>query len=247
MVHDTQEASILEDKIIFVSGDSTNSTRPVPEPMEIEGTASSTTSLAPSIQSQTQCDTSCSTSAVPSCSTSAVDVSTKPLMRTRTLRSQMSQDEIKMGRTIKMLQKKMRYLLTQQKSYKKRLSVAKEVIKSTSFDSLTKKMTKTAKTFVEMQMTQASKQMRGRRFTLEQKILALSVYKSSPKAYRVLSQICILPKRKTLQCLLQKITLTPGINKKMFDHLSKRVKKMPDNHKYCAFIFDEMANLPTWI
>ncbi|CAG9136455.1 unnamed protein product [Plutella xylostella] len=149
-----------------------------------------------------------------------------------------------MGRTIKMLQKKMRYLLTQQKSYKKRLSVAKEVIKSTSFDSLTKKMTKTAKTFVEMQMTQASKQMRGRRFTLEQKILALSVYKSSPKAYRVLSQICILPKRKTLQCLLQKITLTPGINKKMFDHLSKRVKKMPDNHKYCAIIFDEMAISP---
>lgn len=58
-------------------------------------------------------------------------------------------------------------------------------------------MTKTAKTFVEMQMTQASKQMRGRRFTLEQKILALSVYKSSPKAYRVLSQICTLPKSKT--------------------------------------------------
>ncbi|XP_048483429.1 uncharacterized protein LOC125489900 [Plutella xylostella] len=57
------------------SGGSTNSTRPVPEPMEIEGTVSSTTSLAPSIQSQTQCGTSCSTSAVPSCSTSAVDVS----------------------------------------------------------------------------------------------------------------------------------------------------------------------------
>lgn len=76
----------------------------------------------------------------------------------------------------------------------------------------------------------------GKRFTLDQKILALSLYKPSPKAYRLLSQMCILPSRKTLQNLLHKLDLKVGINEIMFENLKSL---------YCAILFDEMAIQPS--
>lgn len=42
---------------------------------------------------------------------------------------------------------------------------------------------------------------KGRGFTVEDKILALSLYKQSAKGYRLLSRIFSLPSRKTLRYL----------------------------------------------
>lgn len=87
----------------------------------------------------------------------------------------------------------------------------------------------------------ARKKKKGRRFSLDEKILALSIYKPSPKAYRLLSRICVLPSRRTLQDLLHKVNLKCGINDIIFDNLKTRVSKMPDNYKYCCLAFDEIA------
>lgn len=91
-----------------------------------------------------------------------------------------------------------------------------------------------------MQVTQSGKKKQGRHFTINEKILALSLYKPSPKAYRLQSTKCIMPIRKTLH-LLQKINLKPGINEFIFESLKQRVEKMPETHKYCSLLFDEMA------
>ncbi|KAF9806447.1 hypothetical protein SFRURICE_001242, partial [Spodoptera frugiperda] len=90
-------------------------------------------------------------------------------------------------------------------------------------------------------LRQSKKHPKGHRFTLDEKILALSLYKPSPKAYRLLSQICVLPRKSTLNKLMRNIFLLPGPNEMIFEHLKKRVNKMPEIHKYCTVIFDEMA------
>ncbi|KAJ8976852.1 hypothetical protein NQ317_012976 [Molorchus minor] len=82
---------------------------------------------------------------------------------------------------------------------------------------------------------------RGRRFTLDEKVLALTLMKSSGKGYRLLSKIFALPSRQTLTNLLNKIPLKPGINTKLFNTLKDSVMKMCDKEKYCILIFDELA------
>lgn len=113
--------------------------------------------------------------------------------------------------------------------------------KSLQFDVINQKMTKAAQTFINMQIKEAGKKMKGRRFSLREKVLALSLYKPSPKAYRLLSEICILPKQKTLQKLLQNVDVLPGVNEKIFANLKKKVAKMPSHHRFCTLVLDEMA------
>lgn len=63
-------------------------------------------------------------------------------------------------------------------------------------------------------MCQVKNQMlppRGRRCTMEEKILALTLMKSSGKGYRLLSKIFALPSRQTITNLLNRIPLIPGI------------------------------------
>lgn len=94
-----------------------------------------------------------------------------------------------------------------------------------AFEIVCKHMSKTAKIFCHMLATQSAKKKQGHRFTLNQKILPLSLYKPSPKAYRLLSHMCVLPSRRTLQNLLKKVNLKPGINELIFEHLKKESAK----------------------
>jgi len=46
---------------------------------------------------------------------------------------------------------------------------------------------------------------KGRRYDINEKVLALSLYKTSPKGYRYLSTLFALPSRKTLSGFLNKV------------------------------------------
>ena len=98
----------------------------------------------------------------------------------------------------------------------------------------------TANFFLSQQRTQKFKP-RGRRFTIDDKILALSIYKQSGKGYRYLSKIFSLPSRKTLTSMLNKIPFGTGINKHIFDHLKSSVSKMSAINRYCVLLFDEIS------
>ena len=124
---------------------------------------------------------------------------------------------------------------------KNKLKLTKKITFSESYRTVTEHLSDEAKTFFNMQVRQGRKHAKGRRFTLDEKILALSLYKPSPKAYRLLSQICVLPKKTTLNKLLKNVSLSPGPNSIIFEHLKKRVMKMPPKHKLCILTFDEMA------
>lgn len=122
-----------------------------------------------------------------------------------------------------------------------KLKIAKKFSYSKAYTTVTKNLSKAAKTFFDMQIREACKRSKGHRFSLDEKILALSLYKVSPKAYRLLGQICLLPKKSTLNKVMRNLCLLPGPNDIIFKHLKKRVETMPASHKFCTLIFDEMA------
>lgn len=80
------------------------------------------------------------------------------------------------------------------------------------------KLNRITSTFLESQIRTQSKKPRGRRFTFDDKVFALSLFKQSGKAYRLLQKVFALPSRSSLMNLLQKIPFKTGINKKIFQH-----------------------------
>ncbi|KAH1021550.1 hypothetical protein HUJ04_011049 [Dendroctonus ponderosae] len=95
--------------------------------------------------------------------------------------------------------------------------------------------------FVLSQNRNQKRKSRGRRFTLDDKIFALSIYKQSGKGYRFLSKIFSLPSRKTLVKVLRKIPFHFGINPDIFNHLNERVRKLTVLDRNCGLMFDEIA------
>lgn len=105
-------------------------------------------------------------------------------------------------------------------------------------------MTTAAKIFTNMQYTQTHKRARGRRFTLKEKVLSLSMYKKSPKSYTLLYKYFTLPSIKSLKRLLAKVEIESGLNKSLFIKMRETVKELSPEDRLCCLIFDEMSVSP---
>lgn len=81
---------------------------------------------------------------------------------------------------------------------------------------------------------------RGRRWTLDEKLVALSIFKRSPKGYRYLCFLLALPSVRTLQRLLQCLPMAPGINHRIIRHAAKRLNPKCRRDKCVILMFDEM-------
>ncbi|CAH2062492.1 unnamed protein product, partial [Iphiclides podalirius] len=88
---------------------------------------------------------------------------------------------------------------------------------------------------------ESSDEKKGRRFTLEDKLLALAIMKQGPRCYKFLQRIFILPSATTLKKLVKKLNVQPGLNPQIFECIKNEVFSWPDNKKYCSIIFDEMS------
>lgn len=104
-------------------------------------------------------------------------------------------------------------------------------------------MKKPAQLFLHMQL-QTAKKDKGRRFSLEEKVLALSLYKKSPKCYGLLNKYFTWPSSKTMKRLLSNIKITPGINKIILEKLKKTILQLPVTDRLSSLIFDEMSLTP---
>ena len=82
---------------------------------------------------------------------------------------------------------------------------------------------------------------RGRRWNFEEKILALSLLKRSPKSYTLLQALFPFPLGRTLQSLLNTVPFRTGINTHVFDALRHSLQKMSEKYRYCCLMFDEMS------
>ncbi len=95
--------------------------------------------------------------------------------------------------------------------------------------------------FFKMQLTNSGKKNRGQRYTMEQKSLALSLYKHGPKSYRFMQKIFSLPSKRTLQRHNAYLHFEAGIDDEMLDFIKEKVNDLPDIEKYCIVSWDEQS------
>lgn len=150
----------------------------------------------------------------------------------------------KYQRQIRYLNKSLKQSRISTKCLKTRLREVEKTIREQSFQDIIKNMTIPAKIFTKMQYRETSKKHKGRRFSLDEKVLSLSLYKRSPKAYSLFSNYFTLPSAKTLKRLLSGIHISPGINHVVFKKIKTITNKMSINDRLCSLIFDEMYITP---
>ena len=95
--------------------------------------------------------------------------------------------------------------------------------------------------FIRTQMEMSSKSAKGRRWPIKDKMLALSIFYHSRKAYKILGKFFRLPSKRTLLKTLQNSNISPGFSPKIFDALKLKTAEMENEDKQCVLVFDEMS------
>ncbi|CAG4923331.1 unnamed protein product [Colias eurytheme] len=149
---------------------------------------------------------------------------------------------------------KQRYYMTKcrkfmQKICKLRNTITKlkndEVLKALDTDKyvqlLSKYITPSLALILQGEIKNFRRKEKGRRWTKEQKITALRIYKRSPTCYNLLRRLIILPSPSSLKKLLQLFDLKVGINKKIFEMLKKVSKNLKQKDNEFILSFDEIS------
>lgn len=122
----------------------------------------------------------------------------------------------------------------------------KEALKySTSLEFLETRLNKQSLNFLSCQLRMETKNARGRRYSFEDKVFALSLLKQSTRAYKILQKTFALPSRKCLISLLNKIPFNVGINPPIMETLKKSTDKLKFLDKHCILMFDEISLEPS--
>jgi len=96
--------------------------------------------------------------------------------------------------------------------FKNRSRRAEKIAGSYIIKKLNRKVTTVTSLFTKLQLRETMKKKKGLRFTLEEKMLSLSIYKRSPKGYRLLSNLFTLPCKRTLNNLPSTVSIGPGVS-----------------------------------
>lgn len=94
---------------------------------------------------------------------------------------------------------------------------------------------------LQSQLKNTSRKLSGRRWTLDDKVLALSLYKKSSSCYRLLRRLFCLPSISSLKALLNKIPLECGINIQIINTVKEITLKRTVQDNLCILAFDEMS------
>jgi len=95
--------------------------------------------------------------------------------------------------------------------------------------------------FLRTQLRLINRKRQGFRWKDTDKAFALSLFHASPKAYRILKQLFLLPSVNTLRRIMRKIRVYPGFNRIILKALQTKISSMPANSELCCVTFDEMA------
>ncbi|XP_034232764.1 uncharacterized protein LOC117640395 [Thrips palmi] len=89
------------------------------------------------------------------------------------------------------------------------------------------------------ELLNGSRHPRGRDWCEESKCLSLVIKSCSRKTYSLLEKMFVLPSSRTIQNVLSRIPLEPGINEGFFDHLARQVETMTPKEKFVSLNWDE--------
>ena len=101
------------------------------------------------------------------------------------------------------------------------------------------KLSRPQQLFIEMQLRNVDLNPRGRRFTEEEKVLALSIFKKSPAAYTHMANLFTVPSKTVLRDYLSEIPLDTGINMSIVKHLTDLTKNLTLKDKQLSACWDE--------
>lgn len=98
------------------------------------------------------------------------------------------------------------------------------------------------KIFVRMQLVNKNVKKKGHRFSTDEKLLCLAIYKNSPKCYKLLQKLFTMPSISTIRSILKLVKFGPGLNNNnVVTFLKHETSKWSDRRKYCSILFDEVA------
>ncbi|KAB0801097.1 hypothetical protein PPYR_05451 [Photinus pyralis] len=157
--------------------------------------------------------------------------------------NQLSPKALKLYKKVVQLTRVKRRLNSRQNSLKEDLINAYNLSQE---DFLTR-LSPIAQKFFILQVGQSKKCPRGRRFSMDDKIMALSIYKQGRGGYKVLKSMgFVLPSRSTLIAMLKNVRFRSGINHHIFRGLESSVKNMHPDDRDCSLLFDEISIQPSW-
>ncbi|KAG8231855.1 hypothetical protein J437_LFUL015122 [Ladona fulva] len=130
--------------------------------------------------------------------------------------------------------------LSPQKSKMYKLKCLKKLYDENKFQFIEESLNEVTKNFINSQLRNAAKAPSAKRWSVEDKVFALSIYKRGPRLYRYLATHFHLPSPRLLKSLLSKIPFGTGLNTAVMEVLKAEVSKMYEHDKYCALLFDEM-------
>lgn len=114
-------------------------------------------------------------------------------------------------------------MVIEKKCFRRRLFEANSFSKTELFRS---SLGKIKLRFIENQIENMNKKAKGKRYSIEDKVLSLALYKQSGTGYR-LPKIFDLPSKKTLTTLLNRIPISPGLNSYVLKVLKAEDKGLP--------------------
>jgi len=154
---------------------------------------------------------------------------------------EMTPRENRMYKVHRKVVKQMCKLKTQLQNKRDTLKELKECYNREVFKCIETRLNDVTKNFIDSQLRNVDRIRSGRRWTEEDKIFALSLYKRSPRVYRYVSMYFQLPCIRTLQSMLSKVPFDPGVNKLLLQQLKIKSDEMNPLDRYCALLFDEVS------
>ncbi len=133
-------------------------------------------------------------------------------------------------------------ILQRNSALQHRLKTAEKCLRTPTF--IEAEVNNVTLNFLLSQMKSQTKKPRGRRYCVNDKIFALSLFKQSPKCYRLLQKTFALPSRNSLMKLLSRVPFQVGINEPIMRSLKKCTTKMQPLDRICSLIFDEISLTP---
>jgi len=122
--------------------------------------------------------------------------------------------------------KKCKRAKSQKCLFKDRLKAAEKLNDNYLIDKCSNKINAATSLFLKLQVRETNKASRGRRFSIDEKMLGLSLYKRSPNCYGMLSKRFTLPSKRTLNTVLSTVSIRPGICPLVMSVLKKNVQKL---------------------
>lgn len=122
---------------------------------------------------------------------------------------------------------------------KNKLKCAYQLSNSKLFCDLEKNFDPAGVDFIKSQFVNAKRHKP--RWTTQNKVFALALYKKGPRCYTFFQKFIKLPSKSTLQKFLQKIPFKTGINDSFLQRLKIRVSKFNPDDRVISLIFDEIA------